>query len=80
MVLTNLELLDSSEENLEWFSNNFKEIQDKFSNKIIAIKDKKVIASAKNSEELLNTLKKNKIDESEVLIEIVNPSNEITIL
>lgn len=80
MVLTNLELLDSSEENLEWFSNNFKEIQDKFSNKIIAIKDKKVIASAKNSEELLKTIKKNKIDESEVLIEIVNPSNEITIL
>lgn len=80
MVLTNLELLSSSEEDLEWFSENFSEIQEKFSNKLIAIKDKKIVASAKTSEELLNLLKKDGIDESEVLIEVVNPNNEIIIL
>ena len=68
-MLTDLELLEISEENLEWFQENSKEIQEQFTNKIIAIKDKRIIASAENINELLKLLKEKNIDSSEVLIE-----------
>ncbi len=79
-MLTNIELLNSSEESLEWFNENFSSIQDKYSNKIIAIKDKQIIASASNIDLLFKILKEKEIDESEVLIEVISPKNEIVIL
>lgn len=79
-MLTNLELLNSSEESLEWFNDNFKSIQEKYANKIIAIKDKQIVADAVSIDLLFKILKDNGIDESEILIEVVSPKNEILIL
>ncbi len=79
-MLTDLELLMDSEENLQWFQENSKEIQEQFTNKIIAIKNKKIVASADNINELLRVLKDKNIDPSEVLIEPVYSKKEIIIL
>ena len=79
-MLTNLQLLSFSEENLEWFNENFNEIQGKYANKIVAIKDKRIVASALNINSLLEILKEQNIDSSEVLIETITSKNEIIIL
>jgi len=79
-MLSDLELLNHSEENLKWFQENFSKIQEEFAGKIIAIKDKKIITSAINGKELLNLLKEKRIDDSEVIIEQIRPKGEIQIL
>jgi len=79
-MLTNIQLLSFSEENLEWFNDNFNEIQEKYTNRIVAIKDKMIVASASNINSLLDILKEKDIDSSEVLIETITPKNEIVIL
>lgn len=79
-MLTNLELLGISEENLNWLNDNYSKIQEEFASKVVAIKDRKVVASSDNVEELLNILKNNKINEEEVLIESVRSKGEIVIL
>ena len=78
--MTNLELLTSSEESLEWFQENFLEIKEKYQNKMIAIKNKQIVAIASNTKDLLKILKEKGINESEVLIESIIPKNEIVIL
>lgn len=75
-----LQLLQESEENLNWFQDNFVEIQEKYPNKIIAIKNKRIVASAANIEELIKLLHEKNIDDSEVLLEQIPPKNEIRIL
>jgi len=79
-MLTDLELLNVSEENLKWFQSNSIEIREKFTGKFIAIKDKKIVASANNPEKLMSVLKEKGIDDSEVLIEAVTSKDEIIIL
>ncbi len=79
-MMSNLELLENAEEDLDWYSNNYENLQEKFSNKIVAIKEKRVVASANNIKGLLEELKIEGIDESEVLIEVIYPRNEIIIL
>ncbi|MBM3234158.1 hypothetical protein FJZ19_03615 [Candidatus Pacearchaeota archaeon] len=79
-MVSDLELLNSSEESLKWFQENSIKIREEFANKIIAIKNKEIVASAKNINELLIFLKEKNIDESEVLIEFIVPKNEIVIL
>ncbi len=79
-MMTNLELLTSSEESLEWFQENFLEIKEKYQNKMIAIKNKQIVAIASNTKDLLKILKEKGINESEVLIESIIPKNEIVIL
>ena len=79
-MLSDLELLNSSEENLNWFQENSDKIREEYANKIIAIKDKKIISSKSDLKELRRDLKIKKIDETEVLIEVISPPNEINIL
>ncbi len=79
-MLSDIELLDASEENLRWFQENSREIQQKFEKEVIAIKDKKIVAHATNSKKLLGLLKDKKIDPSEVLIEPISSKEEIIIL
>lgn len=76
---TNLDLLNESEKDLEWLQQNFLDIQEKFANKIIAIKNKKIIANSENISKLLEEVQSQGIDPSEVLIEAISPKNEITL-
>lgn len=79
-MLSDLELLNSAEESLKWFHDNFSELQEKYAGKQIAIKEKAIVAFADSGKKLLDVLKDKKIDDSEVIIEIVNPKDEIIIL
>ena len=79
-MLSDLELLQSSEQDLRWFNANSDMIREKFVGKIVAIKDGRIVESAGNINELLKVLKKEGINQSEVLIEAISPANEITIL
>ncbi len=79
-MLSDIELLNLAEENLKWFIANSSNIRDRFPNKLIAIKDKTIVASSENADELLKILKEKGIDDSEVLIEPISPKNEVTVL
>ena len=79
-MTSNLELLGNAEQDLDWYSYNYESLEEEFPNKIIAIKERSVVASANNIKKLLEELKIKGIDESEVLIEVVYPKNEIIIL
>jgi hypothetical protein len=79
-MLSDLELLNISEDNLRWFQERSDKIREQFENQIIAIKDQKIVAKAKTYKELLSLLEQNRIDSSEVLIEVISPKNEISIL
>ncbi|HLC31300.1 MAG TPA: DUF5678 domain-containing protein [Candidatus Nanoarchaeia archaeon] len=78
-MVTNIELITETEENIDWFNENYPQLQQKYAGTLIAIKNKTVVGIAKNAIDLLNALKEKSIDETEVLIEIIPPSNEITI-
>ena len=78
--ISDLELLNASEENLIWFQNNSAKIQEEFSGEIIAIKDKSIIGNKSNFGELRNTLKLKGINEDEVLIQMIPKVGEIVIL
>jgi hypothetical protein len=77
---SDLDLLNSAEESLKWFHDNFNEIREKFAGKQIAIRDKEIIAFADNGKKLLELLKTKNIDDSEVIIERITPKGEIIIL
>lgn len=79
-MLSDIELLNESEINLKWFISNSSKIKDRFEGKVIAIWKEKIIASAGNTQELLKSIEKKGIDDSEVLIERIPRKNEITIL
>ena len=79
-MLSDLELLNISEVNLNWFQRNSGKIREEYENKIIAIKDQKIVASAVTNQELLSLLGQKGINSSEVLIEVISPKGEIIIL
>lgn len=77
---TDQELLQSTRENLEWFTENSKQIQEEFEGKAVAIYNKKIIASAENGMQLRENLQSKGIDDSEVIVERIPIKGEITIL
>ena len=79
-MISDLELLNSSEENLIWFQENFLKIREKYAGKQIAIKDREIVAVADNGKALLDALKKKNIDDSRVIIERIIPKGELKIL
>ena len=79
-MMSDIELLNESEENLEWFQSNFSEIGKKFLNRFIAIKDKEIVADSDNLDNLLKLLKERKIDDSETLIEAITSKKSIVVL
>ncbi len=79
-MLTNIELLNNSEENLKWLNYNYPKIQEEFADNLIAIKNKMIVANARKIEDVLAILKRRNIVQEEVLIELIRPKNEITIL
>ncbi len=79
-MVSDLELLNASEENLVWFQNNFLKIRETYPGKQLAIKDKEIVAFADNGKALLNILKQKNIDDSQVIIERIIPKGELKIL
>lgn len=77
---SDLEMLNSSEDNLVWFQDNSDIIKENYPPKIIAILDRKIVAVADNVDELRKKLNEERINESLVLIEIISKPNEIVVL
>jgi hypothetical protein len=76
---TDLEMLEETEQNLIWFAANSGKIREEFGGKVVAIKDKKIVASADSGIKLLDELKKQNIDRYEVIVEKIYPKGEIHI-
>lgn len=79
-MISDMDLLNISEDNLNWFRDNYEYIQNNFERKIIAVNDNKIIAYAENLKILLEMLKSMEIDSSEVLIESIPSKKEIIVL
>jgi len=80
MIGNDLALLDKAFLDLEYFRKNFEDIRERLEGEFIAIKNQKIVAFAPDKSILIKKLKKEGIDESEVLIEYVKPKGEIIIL
>ncbi|MBI2668055.1 hypothetical protein HYX17_04795 [Candidatus Woesearchaeota archaeon] len=63
-----LELLKKSEEDLEWFNENYEELKEDYDNEFVAIKEGEVISHDKDFERLLNKLKTMKENPAKVII------------
>lgn len=64
-------------ENSNYYHTNLKELRKEYKGKFIAIKDREVVASAENTEELLDELEDKEIKQEEVLTTFVNPKKLI---
>ncbi|MDO8509500.1 MAG: DUF5678 domain-containing protein [Nanoarchaeota archaeon] len=73
-------LLDESMQDLEWFQKNSNELAVEYEGQIVAIKNKRIMANAKNSQMLLEILERNNVDPSTVIIERIPHKGEIIIL
>jgi hypothetical protein len=72
--------ISNVEADVEWFIVHHQEITRSREGKYIAIKDRKIIAEADNFGELLEILKRSKIDSSSVFIDSVAPRSFACIL
>ena len=75
-----LKILMNSSFDLNWFKDNSEDIKRKHEGEIVAIKNKSIVAFAPNTEILFRKLKEKNIEESDVLIKAISPSNQIIIL
>ena len=73
-------ILADSMADLEWFREHSRKIREEYEGQVVAIKNKKIVASAQNSMILLNKIKQKKIDDSKVLIEYIPEKNEVLVL
>ena len=74
-----LRLLKQSQEDLKWFVNNFEELRENYGHKVLAVKNKRVVATGDNMQGLLSKLEEKGIPQESVLIKQIRPKNEITI-
>lgn len=67
-----LELLNSSERDLDWLDKNMDFLKENYDQKVVAIKQGKVVAVGTLMEDVLSTLKAQSIDTSETLIQFIS--------
>lgn len=67
-----MELLNRSERELDWLSNNINSLKEKYDQKVIAIKDEKVVAVGILVEDVLENLRTQGIDASQVIIKFIS--------
>lgn len=74
-----IRLLKQSKDDLNWFLDNFDKLRENYESKVLAIKNKEVVAAENNIHELLSKLEGKGIPQEEVLIKQIKPKDEITI-
>ncbi|HLD15759.1 MAG TPA: DUF5678 domain-containing protein [Candidatus Nanoarchaeia archaeon] len=67
-----LQLLNESESALDWFAENIQELKKNFDGEFVAFNKGKVMAHNKDMGKLLDTLKKENVDPSKVVIQFVS--------
>jgi len=65
---------------MEWFTNNYREIAEGRRGKYVAIRDKKIVAESENFDDLLRILAELKIDPCTVFIDSIAPRSFACIL
>lgn len=73
-------LLETFEKNWNWFSDHYDQLEKKYADKVLAIKDQKVIAVSGKIEDLLAELEAKKEDISSVYIGTIPPKGIAFIL
>jgi len=66
-----IQLLEQRDKSNEFINENYDELIKKFSNKFIAVKDQKVIASGKDFEKVIEQIKKKGLDPSLAIIRFI---------
>jgi len=72
-----LQLINSIEKDLEWFSLNYKNLIKKFDEKFIAIKDENIVAEGDTFEEVINKIEAKNLDPTNVLVKFVSKIKRI---
>ncbi len=67
-----LELLKKSENDLEWFDENYEELKEEYDNEFVAIKEEQIISHNKDFEKLLNKLKAMKENPANITIKYIS--------
>ena len=71
-MISELELLKKSEEDLEWFNENYEELKEDYDNEFVAIKEGNILAHNKDFEKLLNKLKTMKENPANITIKYIS--------
>ena len=67
-----LEVLDRTESDLQWFIKNQKALTEEYDQRFIAIHDKKVVASDENMDGLVKKIKDKRIDPAFTVVQFVS--------
>lgn len=78
-MMSDLKLLTESISDLHWFQEHSKKITKKHEGELVAIKNKKIIASAPTNEILVRRLKEKKIDITSIIIQFIPQKKHIII-
>ena len=73
-------LLLEFEENEKWFSEHYEELREKYADMMLAIKDKKIVSTSSEIEELYGDLDSKNVDISSVYIATIPPAGMAFIL
>lgn len=68
------------EDNLDWFTEHYDELEKNYGNKVLAIKNRKVIAVSTTLEKLLDELRSRKEDISSIYVGSIPPKGMAFIL
>lgn len=63
-----------------WINSNYKEIQEKYDNKFVAVAKEHIVAAGKDFDNILNIVKSRRINPASVVIEFIPESETILIL
>ena len=75
-----LENIRAFEDNIHWFKDNYSELKSKYRGQYVAIQNKAVVGSDKNSSVLLENLKRKSIDLTTLAIEFIDESHTVYVL
>ncbi|MCK4395275.1 MAG: hypothetical protein KAW56_14235 [Candidatus Marinimicrobia bacterium] len=78
-MMSDLKLLNNSISDLHWLQKHSKEITKRHEGEFVAVKNKKIIASAPNNEILVRRLKEKKVNITTVIIQFIPQKKQIVI-
>ncbi len=79
-VDSELQLLDSYEEESRWLTNNYAQVKKDYANKYVAVKDSQVVDADENADRLLERLRETDEDLRSMVIEFVPPEDLMLVL
>lgn len=77
--MDNIQILLRSSEDLKWLNQNYLDVENEFRNKVVAILNKKIIASGDKLGQVINKLERKGINSKEILIKTIFPKEAVLI-